>query len=251
MIKYLFLFIFITHQVLAYSFSYVPKTQDPQIYKTLYSRKDKCIEGMKENHPLSKIGVCLSCPENYIYLIDDIKKKGLCHLCPLGTLLTKKDGYPMCLSNYPIQAGSIMAENKEDEPEKIKETLNASFKTPKIIHETKTPSDFRNVAPLENVCSTNYPDVPEAQIEVEKCKRIAKQNDFLCPYVEKNFKDVWHCKACPKNAPYKNKQGECFTCPYGEEIIITSNGESICASLAPKPERKSLKKKTSKKHLFR
>ncbi|MCQ2966406.1 MAG: hypothetical protein MJ250_06705 [Alphaproteobacteria bacterium] len=251
MIKYLFLFIFITHQVLAYSFSYVPKTQDPKLYKILSSKKEKCTEGNKESSPTSKSGVCISCPENYIYLIDDIKKQAYCYRCPTGTLLTKKDGYPMCLSNYPVQEGSIIAENKEDEAEKIKETLNASYKTPKIIYEVKKVSDFRNIAPLENVCSLNFPDDPEAQNEVEKCKRIASQNDFLCPYVEKNYKDTWHCKACPKNAPYKNKQGECFTCPYGEETIVTSNGESICASLAPKPERKVPQRKSQKKRLFR
>lgn len=251
MFKYFFLFLIITHQVLAYSYSYIPKTLEPKIYKTLTSKKEKCTEGNKENYPSSKIGACISCPEKYIYLINDITKQAFCHLCPQGTLLTKKDGYPMCLSNYPVQKGTIIAENKEEEAEKIKETLNASFKTPKIIYETKKVSDFRNIAPLENVCSTNFPDEPEAQNEVEKCKRIAKKNDFLCPYVEKNYKDVWHCKACPKNAPYKNKQGECFTCPYGEEIIVTSNGESVCASLAPKPERKSTHKKNQKKRLFR
>lgn len=237
----------------AYTYSYMPKTSSPVIYNFLYRKREKCQIGEKQAYP-KQIGVCVSCPENSTYLIDDTKNKAYCFRCPGGTLLAKKDGYPMCLSQYPVINGKAVKSGGRDVPEAELErmalTLNASYKTALPPKEQTAEKTFRNKSPLQNVCPSVYPDdAPKAAREIEICKRLAKQNDFLCPYVEKNAENRWTCRACPKNAPYKDKQGGCFTCPYGEEMVSLPDGKSVCASMAPKPEKKkpAVKKSTGRK----
>lgn len=237
----LLFFVLFSESAAAYTYSYVPKTSVPVIYNFLYRKREKCQTGEKQAYP-KQIGACVSCPENSVYLIDDTKNKAFCFRCPTGTLLAKKDGYPMCLSLYPVVDGKAVKPGgravSDSELERMALSLGAAYKTtlpPKKNTDAKT---FRNKEPLKNVCPSVYPDDPKAAREVEICKRLAKQNDFLCPYVEKNAENRWTCRACPKNAPYKNKQGGCFTCPYGEEMVSLPDGKSVCASMAPKPEKK-------------
>lgn len=248
----LLLLLFWAESAAAYTYSYVPKSSSPVIYNFLYRKREKCQTGKKQPYP-KQIGACAACPENSAYMIDDIKNKAFCLRCPAGTLLAKKDGYPMCLSLYPVVDGKAVKPSKRDvlpsDLERMAFGLSAAYKTTLPPKEKTTEKTFRNKEPLKNVCPSVYPNDPRAIREIEICKRLAQQNDFLCPYVEKNTENRWTCRACPKNAPYKDKQGGCFTCPYGEEMVSLPDGKSVCASMAPKPEKKkpAVKKSTGRK----
>lgn len=101
---FIFLFFFAGQAEAAYQYTYVPKTSSPTIYNFLYRKREKCSVGEKYDYP-KQIGVCASCPEGTAYLIDEIKNKAFCFKCPAGTLLVKRNGYPMCLSAYPVVSG--------------------------------------------------------------------------------------------------------------------------------------------------
>lgn len=224
----------------AYSYSYVPKVSAPVVYNFLYRRREKCENGKKEEYPDKKFGACVSCRENFVYMIDDIAGKASCFRCPEGTLIAKKDGYPMCLSRYPVANGvAVKPDGKkpsERETALIARRLGANYKT--LLPPPPKEETFQNKTKLKNVCQTGYPDNPEADRQIATCRKLALTNDFLCPYVEKNAAGEWMCRACPKNAPFRKPDGGCFTCPYGEEMVSLESGETVCASLAPKPEKK-------------
>ena len=136
----------IENKASAYSYSYVPKVSAPVIYNFLYRRREKCETGKKHEYPGKKYGACLSCRGKSVYMIDDIKDKAGCFLCPEGTLIVKKEGYPMCLSNYPVTDGSAQKPNGENVSEEqaalIAKRLSANYKTlltPPAKEETFSP----------------------------------------------------------------------------------------------------------------
>ena len=236
----------------SYRYTYVPKTVSPTVYSLLYSRKEKCSSGEKVPYPGQKHGACVSCPRGS-YMIDETAKKAGCFVCPEGTLTALSHGLPVCLSLFPVTDGKAKGPKgravKREEIARMVSGLGADYKTgglvkQKSVEEEKT---FRKKAPLRNVCPSLYPDDPRAERQTEICKRLAEQNDFLCPYVEQGPDGQWLCRACPKNAPYKGENGGCFTCPYGEEMVSLPDGRSVCASDAPKPEKKILPPKKGKK----
>lgn len=240
---FLFLFFFFyCHEALAaYLYSYIPKTSSPTIYNFLYRKREKCQTGEKYDYP-KQIGVCASCPEDTAYLIDEVRNKAFCFKCPTGTLLVKRNGYPMCLSEYPVINGKAQKPNGDkissESLERMAMQLSADYKTSLPITPQDKEKTYHNKEPLKNVCPSSYPDDESAQKQIDMCRRLVSQNDFLCPYVEKNAEGKWICRACPKNAPYKNKQGGCFNCPYGEEMTALEDGTLVCASQAPKKKKK-------------
>lgn len=244
---FIFLFFFAEQAIAAYQYTYIPKTSAPTIYNFLYRKREKCQIGEKFDYP-KQIGACASCPEGTTYLIDETKSKPFCFKCPSGTLLVQRGGYPMCLSAYPVIDGKARRQNGGDvsreELERMALRLSADYKTnlPTLPKETK--KTYQNKEKLQNVCPSFYPDDETAQKQIDMCRRLVSQNDFLCPYVEKNADGKWICRACPKNAPYKNKQGGCFNCPYGEEMTDLEDGTLVCASQAPPKKKISPKKKT-------
>ena len=44
---------------------------------------------------------------------------------------------------------------------------------------------------------------------------------------------------------YKNKQGGCFNCPYGEEMTALDDGTLVCASQAPSKKKAAVVKKAA------
>ena len=238
----------------AYRYSYIPKSVSPTIYNFLYSKREKCSVGEKKEYP-KQIGVCATCPEGTVYLIDETLNKPACFKCPAGTLSVKRNGYPMCLGTYPVVNGKAVKPNggtpSGEEMERIALQLSADYKISLSSPSNETEKTFKHKEKLVNVCPSMYPNDEAAQKQIDICRRLVSQNDFLCPYVEKNADGKWICRACPKNAPYKNKQGGCFNCPYGEEMVSSDDGEPVCASEVP-PEKKQdavrtkrLKKKKS------
>lgn len=227
----------------SYKYAYVPKAVFPTVYGLLYSRRDKCAAGEKVPYPGQQHGACVSCSRG-VYMIDETVKKASCFLCPDGTLTALNDGLPVCLSLYPVVNGKALTPKGtpvgKDELRRMASTLGADYKVAGSAEKTEKEEGktFRNKKPLRNVCPSAYPDDPKAERQTEICKRLALQNDFLCPYVEQNADGQWVCRACPKNAPYKGENGGCFTCPYGEEMVSLTDGRSVCASEAPKPEKK-------------
>lgn len=233
----------------AYQYSYIPKTSSPTIYNILYHRREKCSVGEKKEYP-KQIGACVSCPPGTEYLVDQSKSKPFCFKCPAGTLLVKRNDYPMCLSAYPVINGKATSADGKvlsaDSLERIALRLSAEYKTIQPSTSKEEKKTFNSKEKLINVCLSSYPEDKTAQKQIDICRRLALQNDFLCPYVEKNSEGKWTCRACPKNAPYKNKQGGCFNCPYGEEMVALENGTPVCASEAPPPSKK--KAQLSKKN---
>ena len=239
MIRILLSFLLLSSNVLAenlttvYQYSYIPKASVPVIHKFLQRSWHKCSKGVKYDYP-EKAGVCASCPEDTSYMVDEIKKKALCFKCPEGTLLVKRDGYPMCLSNNPVISGKARKTNGEDvninDLQRMASRLSGVYKTYLEQKKSENRETFRNKEKLKNVCPNSYPDDKTAKKQIEICRRLRQQNDFLCPYVEKNETGLWTCRACPKNAPYKNDQGGCFNCPYGEEMVPLEDGTLVCAS---------------------
>lgn len=229
-----------------YQYSYIPKTSSPTIYNFLYRKREKCQIGKKYEYP-KQTGVCASCPEETAYMIDEVKNKAYCFKCPAGTLLVKRNGYPMCLSAYPVIDGSAKKPNGSDvsteELERIALRLSSEYKTTLPLSSEKQEKTYHNKEKLKNVCPSSYPDDESAQKQIDMCRKLVSQNDFLCPYVEKNPDGKWICRACPKNAPYKNKQGGCFNCPYGEEMTALEDGTLVCASEAPPKKKKVAAKK--------
>ena len=223
----------------SYRYSYIPKPFSPTIYNILYDKREKCSAGEKKEYSKQAgvKGVCASCPEGTVYMIDETLNKALCFKCPEGTLPVKRNGYPMCLSSYPVINGKALNANGETVPdEDIKRMavrLSAEYKTNPEKTSKKSEKTFNNKEKLKNVCPSSYPEDETAQKQIDICRRLVSQNDFLCPYVEKNGEGKWTCRACPKNAPYKNEQGGCFNCPYGEEMFSLEDGKLVCASEAP------------------
>ena len=238
---FFFLFCCCEPALAAYQYAYIPKTSSPTIYNFLYRKREKCTIGKKYDYP-KQIGVCASCPENTTYLIDEVKNKAFCFKCPTGTLLVKRNGYPMCLSDYPVISGKALKPNGEnislESLERMAFQLSADYKTSLPVSNQNQAETFHNKEKLKNVCPSSYPEDESAQKQIDMCRRLVSQNDFLCPYVEKNADGKWICRACPKNAPYKNKQGGCFNCPYGEEMTSLEDGTLVCASQAPKKKKK-------------
>jgi len=251
--KLIFLFL-LTYSAQAwgkYQYSYIPKTFAPTIYNFLYQKREKCSIGEKKEYP-KKIGVCASCPEGTVYLTDPSEDKPLCFKCPSGTLLVRRNGYPMCLSFYPVVNGKAEKPRggtvADEDLERMALQLSADYKAVFPASKKETYMTFNNKEKLTNVCPSMYPEDETAQKQIDICRRLAHQNDFLCPYVEKNAEGKWTCRACPKNAPYKNKQGGCFNCPYGEEMVSLDDGTLVCASkVPPKPKKKNEKKAAPKK----
>ncbi|MBR1778109.1 MAG: hypothetical protein IJ752_05950 [Alphaproteobacteria bacterium] len=242
--KLMFLLFFVLPgQAWAWAYSYIPKTSSPTIYNFLYQKREKCAVGEKKEYP-KKIGVCAACPESTVYMIDEAQSKALCFKCPEGTLLVKRNDYPMCLSMYPVINGKAQKPNGDsidpEELERMALRLSADYKTNLPARPKEAEKTFNNKEKLTNVCPSSYPEDDTAQKQIDICRRLVSQNDFLCPYVEKNAEGKWTCRACPKNAPYKNKQGGCFNCPYGEEMIALESGTLVCASEAPpQPKKKA------------
>ena len=184
-------------------------------------------------------------------MIDETQNKALCFKCPDGTLPVKRNGYPMCLSTHPVTNGKALKANGEtvsdEDIGRMAVRLSAEYKTNPEKPSKKSEKTFNNKEKLKNVCPSSYPENDTAQKQIEICRRLVSQNDFLCPYVEKNGEGKWTCRACPKNAPYKNEQGGCFNCPYGEEMVSLEDGKLVCASEAPadfhKKERKNIKRR--------
>ena len=234
----------------AYQYAYIPKTSSPTIYNLLFKRREKCTLGEKKDYPKQKFGACASCPDGATYMVDEVRNKAYCVRCPAGTLLAKRSGRPMCLSAYPVIAGKAQKPNgssvKSDELERMASKLGADYKTGLPRPRTKQEKTFHNKEPLKNVCPSAFPDDESARKQIDICRRLAKKNDFLCPYVEKNTDGKWICRACPKNAPYKNRQGGCFNCPFGEEMTELEDGTPVCASAAP-PKKKIVKPAVKKK----
>lgn len=228
----------------AYQYAYIPKTSSPTIYNLLYKRREKCAVGEKKDYPKQKFGACASCPDGTVYMIDDVKNKAYCFKCPAGTLTVKRSGYPMCLSAYPVVAGTAQKPDgsavSDDELERMASKLGADYKTGLPRPPVEREKTFHNKEPLKNVCPSDFPEDESARKQIDICRRLAEKNDFLCPYVEKNADGKWICRACPKNAPYKNRQGGCFNCPYGEEMTELEDGTPVCASAAP-PKKKTVK----------
>ena len=247
---FFFLLIFSEQAWGGYSRSYIPKEYPPTIYKILYQRREKCTLGEKKEYP-KQIGACISCPENTIYLIDDVQNKAFCLKCPKGSILAKRDGYPMCLASYPVIDGKIQTpEGEIPSEENLKhkaKQLSADYKISLQNFPEKNKDKFNNKEKLTNICPSSYPEDETAQKQIDICRRLVNQNDFLCPYVEKNAEGKWICRACPKNAPYKNEQGGCFNCPYGEEMVSLENGTLVCASEAALIKKKKKKKIVPKK----
>lgn len=220
----------------AYQYSYIPKTSSPTIYNFLYKKREKCSVGEKKDYP-GQIGVCASCPDDTVYLTDETHGKAFCFKCPIGTVLVKRNDYPMCLSNYPVVDG--IAKKPSGDPassedmERIALRLSAEYKTTMPVKRQQTEKTYKDKEKLTNVCPSSYPEDETAQKQIEMCRRLVSQNDFLCPYVEKNADGNWICRACPKNAPYKSKNGGCFNCPYGEEMTASDDGKLVCASELP------------------
>ena len=235
-----------------YRYSYLPKTSSPTIYNFLYERREKCSIGEKKEYP-HQIGVCASCPDGTVYLVDEDLKKPFCYKCPSGTLLVRRSDYPMCLTNYPVIRGKALKPNEtpvsEEDLERTARRLGADYKAALPVKAKEEQKTFRNKEKLVNVCPSLYPEDELAQKQINICRRLARQNDFLCPYVEKNPDGKWICRACPKNAPYKNSQGGCFTCPYGEEMVDLEDGTLVCASQAPANKKKTsvIKSKSEKR----
>lgn len=250
----IFFLLCFTAEASAYQYSYIPKASSPTIYNFIYKKREKCTTGERYDYP-KQVGVCASCPENTEYLIDETKNKAGCFKCPPGTLLVRRSGYPMCLSRYPVINGKALKPNGDtvsrEELERSALRLSADYKAspaPKKKQE-EPEKTYHNKEMLKNVCPSSYPEDETAIRQIEICRRLGNQNDFLCPYVEKNSENKWICRACPKNAPYKNKQGGCFTCPYGEEMVSLDDGKLVCASEAPPKKKKpaAVKKSPAKK----
>ncbi len=237
------IFLFAAFEAAAYQYSYVPKSGTPLIYNFTYRKREKCTAGKLYPYP-KQVGVCASCPDGSEYLIDGTKKKAGCFRCPKGTLLVKRNGYPMCLSNYPVVDGQARKKNgtpvSHDELKRMARQLGADY-TVSALPEESRKDTFKNRERLINVCQSVYPDDPEARRQVITCRKLGEKNDFLCPYVEKDGENKWICRACPKNAPYKKAGGGCFNCPYGEEMVMLEGGETVCASAAPPPPKKTAK----------
>ena len=245
----LFLMIYSSHAWGGYQYSYIPKTSAPTIYNFLYQKREKCSVGEKKEYP-KKIGVCAACPENTVYMVDLSQEKPFCFKCPTGTLLVRRNDYPMCLSFYPVRNGKAGKPGKKDvsaeDLERLALQLSADYKTALPVAKKEATATFNNKEKLTNVCPSRYPEDEAAKKQIDICRRLADQNDFLCPYVEKNMEGKWSCRACPKNAPYKNKQGGCFNCPYGEEMVALEDGTPVCASEAPPKPKKKAAVKTKK-----
>lgn len=227
--------------VFAYQYSYIPKTSTPVIYNFVYKKREKCTTGKRYAYP-KQVGVCASCPNGTEYIIESGKSKPFCYKCPPGTLLATNGGYAMCLSLFPVKDGKALDADGEvvnrEELERLASRLSADYKTSLVPIKNTEEKTFRNKEKLKDICPELYPQAPEAQRQVEICRKLGRQNDFLCPYVEKNSDNEWICRACPKNAPYKNRQGGCFNCPYGEEMVSLPDGSLVCASEAPPPPKK-------------
>ncbi|MCQ2914983.1 MAG: hypothetical protein MJ247_07305 [Alphaproteobacteria bacterium] len=151
-----------------------------------------------------------------------------------------------CLSSKITEICNLnFEENKPEEPVEI-DTKNASTGNSDV-------KLFRKKAPFENVCIKKYPTDTSASKQIEICERLIKDNNFLCPYVIKDSNNNWICRACPKNAPFVNlskdtSQGGCFNCPYGEEMAISEEGKSVCASaLPPKKKQQNITNKKRRK----
>ena len=246
----LFLTVLCEPALAAYRYTYIPKTSSPTIYNFLYRKREKCQIGEKRDYP-KQVGVCASCPDGTAYMIDGVKNKAFCFKCPAGTLLVSRAGYPMCLSNHPVVTGAARkpdgSEVSGEDLERMALRLGADYKTGLPTAPQPPEKTYHNKEALQNVCPSAYPDDEKAQKQIDICRRLAAQNDFLCPYVEKNADGKWICRACPKNAPYKNKQGGCFTCPFGEEMTALEDGTPVCASAAPAPKKKAAVKKAAVK----
>lgn len=256
-ILFLLLILYSGNVAAGYRYSYIPKNFPPILYNFLYHKKEKCSVGERYDYP-ERIGVCASCPRNTAYVIDETQNKAVCVKCPEGTLPVKRDGYPMCLSFYPVVEGKARKPDGENVPdeeiERMATRLSAEYKKIRAALPEKEEKTFNRKEKLVNVCPSSYPEDETAQKQIDICRRLADRNDFLCPYVEKDAEGKWTCRACTRNTPYKSEQGGCFNCPYGEEMVSSDDGKLVCASEAPprikqkkkdeyRPKRKTKKKK--------
>lgn len=243
-----FVYFFLVPAAEAYQYSYVPKSSAPIIYNFTYRKREKCSIGKLYPYP-QQVGVCASCKDEAEYLIDSTTKKAGCFKCPEGTLLVRRNGYPMCLSDYPVVNGKASKPNGEpvsrEELKRIASGLNADYRI-SLAPDTHEKS-YNNKERLPNVCEMLYPEDEDAKRQVMTCQRLGQKNDFLCPYVEKDSEEKWTCKACTKDTPYKKADGGCFNCPYGEETVSLPNGETVCASEAPPPPKKKPTARPKKK----
>ena len=239
-------FVFYAFESLAYSYSYVPHEKKAVVYNFLANRNERCTQGTRYPYP-KKAGVCAHCPQGGIFTVNDETKSFVCLLCPDNALLVKRFGYAMCVADKPYKptAQSLTFEEKSKTLEKIASALSADY----TVEDTLVVPKKSEKEKLADACTMVYPTEKSALRAVSTCKKLKESNDFLCPYVEKDSFDKWTCRACPKNAPYKNKDGGCFTCPYGEEIVSLENGKTVCASeMQKKPAQTTTVKKTVHKN---
>lgn len=232
-----FLTAFICADAFAYSYAYRPHEKKITVYGFLAKRKDKCANGEKYAYP-KKAGVCAACPEGSTFVLYGAPPKTVCLKCPPNALLVKRSGFPTCVSNqaYDPQIHDQMTpEQRRDLLQKTAEDLTAEY----TIADPQIAVVQKSKEPLINVCKTEYPKDKEAARAVATCAKLKESNDFLCPYVERAGANGWACRACPKNAPYKSKDGGCFTCPFGEEIVALPDGKTVCASEMPKQPKKA------------
>lgn len=232
-----FLTAFICADAFAYSYAYRPHEKKITVYGFLAKRKDKCANGEKYAYP-KKAGICAACPEGSAFVLYDAPPKTVCLKCPPNALLVKRSGFPTCVSNqaYDPQIHDQMTpEQRRDLLQKTAEDLTAEY----TIADPQIAVVQKSKEPLINVCKTEYPKDKEAARAVATCAKLKESNDFLCPYVERAAQNGWTCRACPKNAPYKSKDGGCFTCPFGEEIVALPDGKTVCASEMPKTPKKA------------
>lgn len=237
----LLFFLFTAFDCMAYSYTYTPHEKQITVHGFLKRHRDKCAQGTRHSYP-KKGGICVSCPQQSSFFLNESSLKTSCLKCPPNALLVKKFGYPMCVADTPFSPEkhtSLTTQERLNILTKTAENLSADY----TVADTSFPALKKGKEPLTNACTLSYPQEKSAVRAVATCKKLKQTNDFLCPYVERNEAKAWICRACPKNAPYKNKDGGCFTCPYGEEIVSLPDGSTICASQMPK-EKKVPKKKT-------
>ena len=214
----------------AYSHAYIPHVKAGKVVSYLKNKKETCPAGKAYPYP-KKAGVCAVCPDNGFFMANPASAQYECFVCPPATLLVLKSGVPLCLSDKPAEF--LNGRDFDDAGiQKIKEDIVATLSAEYVVADLAFPPEIRQNADLVNVCSLDFPDdVPEAERAVAACRKIKETNDFLCPYVSQTAQGKWLCRACPKNAPYKNENDACFSCPSGQESVLSKDGTPACSAI--------------------
>lgn len=212
------------YPVQAYTYSYTPHVKPAVVHGYLLRKKDKCEQGKAFPFP-KKAGACVTCPDDGYFLQNPLNKEYACFICPKASLLVLKHGYPMCLAQKPYEKSLDFPFSKE-----LKENMQASLSADYVALDLNLTPKKNEKKLLINVCKLPFPTDPDALRAVASCKKLKETNDFLCPYVSQSPQGKWLCSACPKNTPFKNEDGSCFACPFGESSVLQEDGTSVCAS---------------------